>query len=252
MFAFGAGTLVAIQTQDATGAAIANPTPVRLGTMQEVQGDISFDTKKLYGAYQFPVALGRGKASLNFKAKTGTIDGNVLNRLLFGLTPSAGLHGMVIDAINAIPGTPFQVTIAPPLTGVFFADMGVSYAATGAQLTRVASAPNTGQYSVNVATGIYTFAAADTALSVLISYEYTSSSATGSMTTLTNQLMGQSPFFAVMLQESYGGKNFALKLNQCTSSKLSLPFKNEDFTISDFDFEAFADGSNNVGFCSLF
>ena len=74
----------------------------------------------------------------------------------------------------------------------------------------------------------------------------------GSLFTLNNLLMGQSPFFSVMLNETYQGRNFALKLNNCTSSKLSLPFKNEDFTVQDFDFEAMADNAGIIGYASLF
>ena len=58
---FGTGILYGIQTQDATGAAVANATPVQFGTLQDISGDISFEEKLLYGSYQFPIAVGRGK-----------------------------------------------------------------------------------------------------------------------------------------------------------------------------------------------
>jgi len=53
----------------------------------------------------------------------------------------------------------------------------------------VASSPATGQYSVNTATGIYTFASGDTGASVLISYTFTAAT-TGTQLNITNQLMG--------------------------------------------------------------
>jgi hypothetical protein len=38
-----------------------------------------------------------------------------------------------------------------------------------------------------------------------------------------------------------------MKLNNCVSSKLSLPFKNEDFAIQEFDFTALADSGGTIG-----
>jgi hypothetical protein len=65
---------------------------------------------------------------------------------------------------------------------------------------------------------------------------------------MTNQLMGQSPFFGAILSNTYGGKNLTLKFNRCMSSKFSMPFKNEDFAIPDFEFEAMADDAGNIGY----
>jgi hypothetical protein len=42
-----------------------------------------------------------------------------------------------------------------------------------------------------------------------------------------------------------------VKLNACVSSKLSLPFSNQKFTVAEFDFQAIADSSNNIGTISL-
>lgn len=59
---------------------------------------------------------------------------------------------------------------ASPLYGVWASDAGVTYVATGAALTAVASAPATGQYSV--AAGVYTFAAGDAGKAVVVNYGY--------------------------------------------------------------------------------
>ena len=64
MLSFGAGKLISIPTNDYLGNAIANPTPVLLGTMQDVSVDISVDIKTLYGAKRFPVAVGQGKGKI--------------------------------------------------------------------------------------------------------------------------------------------------------------------------------------------
>lgn len=250
MYVFGAGTLIAKLSLDATGSTVATPTPVRLGALQDVQGDIKFETKKLYGAQQFPLAVGRGKGSMDFKAKVADISSQVLGALLFGTSAATGARLGSIDEPKSVPsGTPFTVTISPPNSGTFAQDLGVVNASTGQPMSRVATPTATNQYAVNESTGVYTFYSADAGKAVLVSYEYTT--ATGQVFTLTNQLMGVAPFFSVMLQEQYQGKVLTLKLNQCTSSQLSLPFKNEDFAISDFSFEAMADSSGIVGYISL-
>lgn len=251
MIIFGTGALVAVPTMDAAGNAIANPTPVKIATLQEVQWGFKFEEKKLYGSGQFPIALGRGKATMDFTAKMANFDPSVAGSLLFGTTPATGLRASVLDSLQAIPAsTPYQITITPPNTGTFAQDLGVFNAATGIQLSRVATAPIAGQYSVS-ALGVYTFASADAGKNVLINYEYTSSS-TGQIFTINNQMMGAAPFFTVGLQSSYQGQTLALKLNSCTSSDLSLPFKNEDFSVSDFKFSAAADKAGIVGYLSMF
>ena len=42
MITFGAGKLIATPTTDATGAAVANPTPVAVAVLQDVSVDFDF------------------------------------------------------------------------------------------------------------------------------------------------------------------------------------------------------------------
>lgn len=250
MINFGTGTLICVPTNDALGVAIANPTPVRLGTLQDVSVDLGTDIKSLYGSGRFPVAVGAGKAKTDIKAKYADINSAVLGSLFYGKTASAAIKGANLDVVAAIPTTPFQITAVPPSSGTFVADLGVYDALTGAQLTRVASAPTTGQYSVTGA-GVYTYAAADTGKSVVYSYEYTAA-AGGSTFNLTNDLMGYTPSFSLILQQAFDGKKLVLKFNRCTSGKLTLPFKNEDFGIYDFEAMGYCDAAGNLGYISLF
>lgn len=250
MILFGTGHLIAVPTNLADGTAIANPTPVRLGVMQDVSVDLGVDLKTLYGSGKFPVAVGQGKAKTDIKAKYADISGAVLGSLFWGKTATNAIKGAVIDATATIPTTPFQVTAAPPSSGTFVQDLGVRDATTGVVLTRVASAPATGQYSVS-AGGVYTFAAADTGKGVIYSYEYSAATG-GQLFTLTNDVMGYTPSFAMILQQKYDGKTFALKFNRAVSGKLSLPLKNEDFTLSDFEATAFTDAADNLGYACLF
>lgn len=251
MINFGAGKLVAVPTNLADGTAIANPTPVILGTMQDISLDLSVEMKSLYGSKRYPIAVGQGKGKTEIKAKYAEIDGGILGSLFFGKASTAGIKAAVFDSVSAIPGTPYQITVAPPNTGTFAADLGVFLSATGVQMTRVASAPAAGQYSVSTA-GVYTFAAADTTKSVAISYEYTSNSTAGQVFSLSNEVMGYTPSFSMLLQNSFDGKNMVVKLNKAVSGKLNVPLKNDDFALYDFEAEAFADATGSLGYICLF
>jgi len=247
-FGFGAGILFGMQTQDATGAAVANATPVQFGTLQDISSGFAFEEKLLYGAYQMPIAVGRGKGKITFKAKMASFSGSIMGDLFFGTGTSAGIKGLVPNFAAAVPAsTPFTLTVAPPGSGTFLNDLGIIDASTGLPMKKVSSNPSTGQYAVSVA-GVYTFASADANKAVLVSYEYSATSASAKITTLSNQLMGYAPTFRAALTMSFAGKNMTLVLNNCVSSKLDLPFKNDDFTIPEFDFSAFADATNSIGY----
>ena len=174
---FGVGVLIATTRKDALGNALAVPMSYRIGILQDISTDFSFESKTLHGPGQLPIDVGRGKAKLAFSAKTADINAAALAALHFGVTPTTGFKGPVLDEPHPIPATgPYTIVIAPPSTGTFVDDLGVTYA-TGGPLTRVATAPATGQYSETG--GTYTFAAADEGMSVLISYEYSSTTASG-------------------------------------------------------------------------
>lgn len=252
MFIFGAGTLIATPLFDANGNAYttSNPaTPVRLGTLQDVQGGFKFEEKKLYGASQYPVAIGRGKATMDFTAKTGSFDPAVLGGLLLGKSATAGGRFAALD----VPVTPSSTTFAV-VTGTnntFAKDLGVRYQGSGVAFTRVSGTPTlAATYSVDESTGTYTFIAADE-VPLYISYEYTSTATGAQQFIINSQLMGSSPFFSALLTTSFQGKTMALKLNMCTSTELTLPLKNDDYSVSDFKFSAAADSGGNVGILSM-
>lgn len=238
-YQFGSGNLY--------GLVGAVPVARKFGALQEVSLDISFNLKELYGQRQFPLTIARGQGKIEGKAKYASLNGGMMNDLFFNQTNATGKKQYVNREPQTVPGTPYQVTVANGAT--FFEDLGVVYALTGVPLVRVASGPAVGQYSVNNATGQYTFAAADTGLGMLIDYSYTIA-ASGNITTITNQLMGAATSFALVLPILYGASSFYVHLNACISSKISIATKIEDFVIPDFDFKAFADASDTVGFIS--
>ena len=239
MLAFGSGNFYGI-------SAAANSTPRKFATLQDVQFDLQFTTKQLYGQNQFAVDVRRAQAKFTGKAKFAQISGSMLNDLFFSQTATTGLLLSAVGEAGTVSATPFTVTVANSTT--FDTDLGVVYGATGAPLTRVASAPAQGQYSV--ASGTYTFNAADTGAAVLVDYLYTAA-AGGTKVALSNQAMGTTPTFMGVFSTTASGKNVTLKLNLCTSSKLSLQTKIEDYTIPELDFEVMADAANNIGTLSV-
>ena len=246
---FGAGVLFGTPTTDAYGNALSNPTPIQFGVAQEASVDISFDTKQLYGQNQFPVAIGRGKGKASGKFKFAQLNGLTLNSIVFGQTLTAGITSDVYDTTGAaIPTTPYQITPTPPNSGVWSFDLGVKNA-NGVPMTKVASAPATGQYSV--AAGVYTFAAADTGLVMFINYQYTATSTTAKKSAVLSLPMGYAPTFRADIYLPYQGKSLIFTFPNCVSSKLSLATKLDDFMVPEIDFEIFADSSNHLGTYAL-
>lgn len=249
IISFGTGIAFAVPQNDASGAAVANATPVQFGELQDVTLDISFEEKLLYGSKKFPIAMGQGKGKIGIKAKTATINGAILGDLVFGSGSTAGIRAVVQNAPSAVPAvTPYTIAAVPPNNGTWVSGLGLLNAATGKPMTCVASNPVSGQYSVN--NGVYTFAAADAGLSILMSYEYSATSTTGKVGQITNQLMGYAPSFKLALSNNFKNNNLTIVLNYCTASKLSFPFKNDDFSIPDLDISAF-DGNAGIGYWAI-
>jgi hypothetical protein len=238
VYSFGTGNLFGVRTD------VANATPVKFGALQDVSIEFNFSLKELYGQFQFPVAVGRGTAKIQGKAKFAQINGLTFNSLFFGQSQTTGQLSTAFNEAQQVPAsTPFTVTVANAAS--FALDLGVSYALTGLPLTKVASGPSQGQYAV-ASNGVYTFASADASAALLISYTFTAA-ASGNTSTITNQLLGAAPAFQGIFTETFQGKQLTLQLNQCVAQKLALATKLDDFTIPEFDFAAFADASGNIG-----
>jgi len=85
----------------------------------------------------------------------------------------------------------------------------------------------------------------DAGKAVLASYTYTVDGA-GQKFTVANQLLGTTPTFQAVFYTTFQGQAISLKLNNCTSNKLSFHTKLEDFIMPEFDFSCFADAAGNV------
>lgn len=234
---FGAGFLWGVPV------GVANPTPVMFSALQDCSVDWSQDNKMLYGSGKYPIEQAAGKAKLEVKATVGRIDPLLFNTIFFGgLSASTVTLGSAGEAA-VIPATPFTITVAQGAQ--FRVDLGVYDVALGVYMTRVASAPATGQYTVNTTTGAYLFAVADVGKSLLIYYTYGASSG-GFTITSGNPILGSAVYFRATLQQAYNGKQSVLTINKNMASKLSMPLKLDDFTLPAFTFSAQDDDTGNV------
>ncbi len=254
LYNFGTGQVFAIPSGQ------TYPTPMQFGTLQDI--DVSFDAtvKPLVGQLQYAVALARGEVKVSGKAKFARMSASAYNNIFLGQTlGTAGSGPQTLTPASpgetgVIPGSvSYVVQVTQHAT--FIADLGVTGVVSGTQYTRVAPAAEVAgiSYSLNVSTGTYTFAAGDAGLSMYINYSYTT--ATGSLITINNQLMGTTPSFSLQLFESYTnngvGGTSTLILNNVTSKKLALAFKNQDWTMNDMDFEAAVNASGVLGTWSM-
>jgi len=306
-YSFGSGNLILVPLASAAS------TPVAFKALQDMSLDFKFDKKVLHGQKQFPLAVARGKGSVEGKFKDASVNSALFNSVFFGDTGATGqllaaineagvipaavtlttsaatasgssltftattgvVDGVTVTGTNIAAGTTVlshtstgvvlsqavsgnvssgaTITFGPSIlvanSATFATDGGVSNAATGQPLTKVASAPTIGQYSVS-ATGTYTFAAADAANAVVFSYTYTATTG-GVVTTITNKDMGAAPLFKTIYTTAYQNKRLTIQLNSCQVDDLKLSAKNDDFAIPEMSFSAFADSAGNIGIVSV-
>jgi hypothetical protein len=243
---FGSGVLFGTPT---AGNLAANPTPYQIPILQEVQIDFKADLKKLYGQNQFAVAKARGKIDVTGKGKMAALDPNIYSQLYFGLPTATGVNRPVYNEAHAAAASvaPAQTTAAQ--------DLGVVNQATGENMQAITTGtPASGQYKFTPysATGptnaSYTFSAADVTAGLQVELSYVWPDAThGTSLTITSQLMGYAPEIQMLLYNLFRGKLFSLQLNSCVLGSISIPTKQEDFWMSDFDFDASADVTGTIG-----
>jgi hypothetical protein len=267
-FSFGSGFLYGIPLQGST----SQQNPTLLGTLQDVSYDITSSTKELYGQLQFPVAIGRGPAKFTGKAKMGNFSAQIWNTFFFGPGLSGGAYPVSTSAAvvtifregtagtgTLIPATPFQVTAAALASpgGTFDTDLGVYFGTAGNNpnagepLQKVTGTPATQQYSVSAA-GVYTFASADhtSGYGVFLSYTYAPTTASRWIQSINNSdyPMGAAPVFEIVHYIPYttGGTDVTLKIYSAISNKLTIDFKNDNFSVPDIDFTMFANSAGKV------
>lgn len=239
MFVFGPGVLIG------TLAGSATPTPVNIGLIQEATYAEKSTNKALFGQNRRALAVGGGTIKSSLKAKMARFSGLALSQLYLGISPTAGGTFPVIAEAHTLPSSTPSVTIAPPNSGTFATDLGVIYAATGVPLTRASGAPATGSYSLNVSTGVYTFAAGDDSKAVQISYEYSVGASYGQSVAATDPLLGATVSFAADIAVTDPTTNLmaVLHIYNCVPNNFSFGTKLEDFVMPEMDFDCFANAA---------
>lgn len=240
IYPFGSGSMFGVRTDGAAGT----NTPYIFGTMQEVQLEIAQSVKELYGLKQFPVDIARGTAKVTGKSKIAAVNGKMFADLFFNVTAAAGYIGINDSEAHTVPASASYVVTVTSSAG-YVTDLGVVYASTGLPLVSVTGAPGQGSYSESA--GVYTLNSADAGVGILTSYSATANASLGESFVITNQNLGVAPVFKVVLKQTSKTNFNYLTLNQCVSTKLSLPTKLDDYTMFDFEFSAFADASGNLG-----
>jgi len=139
-------------------------------------------------------------------------------------------------------------TVGSPATFGGLQDVSVDFSFTNKQLNGSSQFPLVIARGTGKISGKAKFANIDAALFNDLFFQGTKA-VVGNTTTITinNQVLGTTPFFSVTLTQTFRGKSMTLVLNMCTSNKLTLATKLEDFNIPEFDFEAMADDSGVVG-----
>lgn len=129
MFEFGSGSL---WLTPVSGNLAANPTPIEVGTLQDVSLDISFDLKMLYGQKQFPESIARGKGKITGKAKFGRFNSDLISQILFGSggTRIAGAQAVQVDEPANLAGGNVTAAVIGASTGSGF-NVGDLLAVTG-------------------------------------------------------------------------------------------------------------------------
>lgn len=240
-YTFGTGQLYSVPT--------GGGNPLRVGALQDVSVEFSGDVKQLFGQYQFPLDVARGKTKIEGKIGSGNIDVAAFNTIFFGQTVTSNSEKkQAINEAGTVPSSStYTVTVANGAT--FSLDLGVTDVLTGLPLTQVASSPSAGQYTVS-SVGVYTFNSAQAGKAMLFNYLYTATTADSGTLNITNQLMGTTPKFQLVASQTYNNKVFTMMLYAITTEKLSLPLKQDDYLVSEISFQAFADDTNRIGYIS--
>ena len=225
--------------------------PDQFAILQDNSVDFTFEVKELYSQLGYPVDIARGKGKVTGKAKSARVFAALYANIFFGETFSTGEQNVSENEYYTLAAGTQSVAHASTFVG----DLGVFYATGGnIKFTYSSVAPTAlGVYTTGT-NGIYTFFSGDIGAAVAISYVF--SDAFGKTIVINNHFMGYTPtFLGTFYQQknTLGGTGqLTLRLNQCVSSHFTLPSKIDDYSIQDFDFQAFARSTDNtVGTISM-
>ncbi len=245
---FGPGILILTRTDISPGA------PINVGFVQEFSIEAAATTKQLFGQKQYPLSAARGTVKLTGKFKAATVSGYAMNAAFYGQSSFSSTGAGIawnVQSTFTTSTTSSSVQVGSSLT--FDADLGITYAASGLPLQRVSTgSEGTGKYSLS-STGLYSFAGTDGGTGASpgtpLKITYTSLTAAGQSLIVTNQMIGTTPTFQLDYYTSLSqptSKPFVVRIFSAVASKHAMMFKLEDYVIPEFDFDIFANASDQV------
>lgn len=219
----------------------AIPAVIPVASLKDVAVDFKQAKKKFNGQKKVAIDVGDATLDIAVKIKSADFRSSAFNLILPGATITTGGAQVAPYEQAPIPTTPFTVTVSQAAT--FVEDGGVLDTTAGKWLTRVASAPATGQYAVTA--GVYTFAAADVGHVVQTVYTYlpVGANAIGSTVSYANEFQGPSTPFRLRVYNPWRvgsngvaqTRNVGFDFSSVHFEKLTASFKVEDWAENDLE-----------------
>jgi hypothetical protein len=235
----------------------SGPVTAQFGVMHSATIRGKWKNEELRGQFQFPLTTARGDGEITVEVDSAQIYMQQFQDLYFAQTLVGG-EGITSDLERqTVPTSPGPYTIQVNNFANFIENISVFYGsglAAGQRLQQVGSAPSGGQYTVNNATGVYTFNSGDAGKLMLISYRY-ATAARGYTVLIANQLMGVTPTCRLVIKGNTVNPisanpqdpAFMLILNRCVADSIDLPMGRDKFMIPKWTFRVLDDGTGNIG-----
>lgn len=237
---FGAGRAFMI------GSA-ANATPARALVPQSQSIDFKRKLESLFGEKQLAEEVGAGEMEITGKVEFGKVNPRIYADILFGDGSTTGSWKQADGEAGTVPAS-VAYTVTVTNAADYLDNLGVVNADTGAIYSRVAGGSEVAgkSYSVNTATGVYTFASGDASANVKISYRY-AVAASGETIVVANQDQGPTGRFQAVHVFPWGSEQDMFVFNNCLASSSGISAKKSGFGGFTLDYMAAADGNGEVG-----
>jgi hypothetical protein len=219
----------------------ANPTGIDVALVSSLKIDVAEEDVDLDGEDLDVVDSFPASRTITFEAEVSEWSAKLLGGVTAGTTiTTANKLGSVQQ--GTIPGSPYQLTLTPP-SGSFGQVLAVIDLTAGKALTRVASAPATGQFSISGA--VVTFAAADTTHNVFMRFQYTTTSGAQAQVVATGA--GAAPAkYAVHCYNNFGGKSSGIYIPAARIPGLSAAFERKGWVKTTLRGKSVRDAANDM------
>lgn len=224
------------------------------GDLTDVSIDVTNEVKELIADKKYAVLTAETAKKVAVKAGFARLSSALVSAVMGG-TGATGSKKIatVAKTFAASSATIATADVGSPAGFAFLADLGVTYQATGQPLKyNAGTLAASGEYKN--AAAVYSSGSGEATLAAFISFLY--SITAGETNTISNSAIGLSTYFALYLQEQTTQadstvRTVTFKFNAVSIPKLSLGFKNTDFTTQDLELSVFPDSSGVVGEMSV-